>query len=53
MPPNRTHDTSLVGYHIKDLKTFGDILTSAVSAAFPNSGIKIPRSSCTTVDLEG
>lgn len=33
-----THDISRVGYHIEDLKTFGDILTDAAAAAFPNRG---------------
>lgn len=34
----RTHDISLVDYHVKDLETFGQTLTSAAAAAFPKDG---------------
>lgn len=34
----RTHDISRVEYHVEDLETFGDILTQAAVAAFPNKG---------------
>lgn len=34
----RTHDISCTEYHIRDVKTFGDILTEAAAAAFPNKG---------------
>lgn len=36
LPPNRTHDISHIGYHVKDLKAFGETLTDAAAAAFPN-----------------
>ena len=32
----RTHDISLVDYHVKDIKAFGEALTNAASAAFPS-----------------
>ena len=32
----RTHDISLIDYHINDLATFGRHLTEAANAAFPN-----------------
>ena len=35
-PETRTHDISFSNSHIKDLKTFGDYVTNAVAAAFPN-----------------
>ncbi|KAL8776403.1 MAG: hypothetical protein Q9203_003400 [Teloschistes exilis] len=35
---SRTHDTSRIPYHIKDLVTFGENLTKAAAAAFPNQG---------------
>ena len=31
----RTHDISLIDYHVKDLASFGDSLNDAASAAFP------------------
>ena len=31
----RTHDISQNGYHIKDLRTFGESLTGAAARAFP------------------
>src|SRR5450432_1451794 len=37
-PLDRTHDISHVGYHVRDLKTFGETLTNAAAAAFPNRG---------------
>ncbi|KAL2048673.1 hypothetical protein N7G274_000585 [Stereocaulon virgatum] len=33
---DRTHDISRINYHVKDLATFGEILTSAAAAAFPD-----------------
>lgn len=35
---SRTHDISRISYHIKDLETFGETLTRAAAAAFPNQG---------------
>ncbi|KAL9586255.1 MAG: hypothetical protein Q9212_001031 [Teloschistes hypoglaucus] len=35
---SRTHDISRISYHIKDLVTFGENLTKAAAAAFPNQG---------------
>ena len=34
-PLERTHDISQNGYHIKDLRTFGESLTNAAAGAFP------------------
>lgn len=34
---DRTHDISLINYHVKDLQSFGERITEAASAAFPNS----------------
>ena len=34
-PLERTHDISQTGYHIKDLRTFGEDLTNAAAGAFP------------------
>lgn len=34
---SRTHDISHVSYHIQDLETFGDIVSKAAAAAFPNT----------------
>ena len=34
-PLERTHDISQIGYHIKDLRTFGEDLTNATAGAFP------------------
>ncbi|KAL8723578.1 MAG: hypothetical protein Q9181_007252 [Wetmoreana brouardii] len=34
---SRTHDISCISYHIQDLETFGDIVTKAAAAAFPNA----------------
>lgn len=38
MSLDTTHDISLIDYHIKDLKTFCEILKKAISGAFPNKG---------------
>ena len=35
-PLCRTHDISQDGYHIKDLHTFGEVLTSTAAGAIPN-----------------
>lgn len=37
-PQPRTHDTSLIDYHVKDVKSFGETVTAAAAAAFPNRG---------------
>ena len=34
---DRTHDTSLLPFHVKDLATFGQTLTEAANAAFPTA----------------
>ncbi|KAL9629023.1 MAG: hypothetical protein Q9204_005515 [Flavoplaca sp. TL-2023a] len=34
---DRTHDISLIDYHIKDVETFGKVLNNAAAAAFPRS----------------
>ena len=34
---DRTHDISLINYHVKDLQSFGERVTEAAAAAFPNS----------------
>ncbi|KAL8791586.1 MAG: hypothetical protein Q9195_005850 [Heterodermia aff. obscurata] len=39
MPFDRTHDISNESYHVKDIKAFGEVLTSAAEAAFPNRGV--------------
>ena len=41
-PLERTHDVSSVNYHVRDLKTFGQTLTSATAAAFPNAFLNNP-----------
>lgn len=33
----RTHDISRTSYHIHDLESFGDVVTKAAVAAFPNN----------------
>ena len=38
MPVDRTHDISNAPYHVKDLRAFGEVLTNAGNAAFPNRG---------------
>lgn len=35
-PITRTHDTSLAEYHVKDVKKFGEAVSAAAAAAFPN-----------------
>ncbi len=35
---DRTHDISLIDYHVKDVETFGKVLNKAAAAAFPRSG---------------
>lgn len=35
---DRTHDISLIDYHVKDIETLGKILNHAAAAAFPKSG---------------
>ncbi|KAK0516424.1 hypothetical protein JMJ35_001027 [Cladonia borealis] len=34
-PVERTHDISQIGYHMKDLRAFGEDLTNAAAGAFP------------------
>ena len=34
-PLERTHDISKTGYHVKDLRSFGETLTNAAAGAFP------------------
>ncbi|KAL9014738.1 MAG: hypothetical protein Q9173_000617 [Seirophora scorigena] len=34
---SNTHDVSRTSYHLQDLETFGEIVTNAAAAAFPNS----------------
>lgn len=34
---DRTHDISLIDYHIRDVETFGKVLNNAAAAAFPRS----------------
>ena len=34
-PLERTHDISQIGYHMKDLRAFGEDLTNAAAGAFP------------------
>ena len=34
-PLERTHDISQTGYHMKDIRAFGEDLTNAVTGAFP------------------
>ena len=34
---DRSHDISLINYHVKDLQSFGERVAEAASAAFPNS----------------
>ena len=34
-PLERTHDISQIGYHMRDLRAFGEDLTNAVAGAFP------------------
>ena len=38
---DRTHDTSLIPFHVKDLATFGQTLTEAAAAAYPTTGISV------------
>ncbi|KAI4271297.1 MAG: hypothetical protein LQ337_006122 [Flavoplaca oasis] len=33
---DRTHDISLIDYHVKDVETFGKVLNNAAAAAFPS-----------------
>ena len=35
---DRTHDVSLVDYHVKDIEIFGKTLDRAAAAAFPRDG---------------
>ncbi|KAL8769009.1 MAG: hypothetical protein Q9209_004926 [Squamulea sp. 1 TL-2023] len=35
---DRTHDISLIDYHVKDVGTLGKVLNNAAAAAFPRSG---------------
>lgn len=35
-PLSRTHDISSVNFHVRDLETFGQTLSCATAAAFPN-----------------
>lgn len=35
-PLSRTHDISSVDFHMRDLETYGQIVTCATAAAFPN-----------------
>ena len=35
---DRTHDVSLVDYHVKDIETFGETLDRVAAAAFPRDG---------------
>ncbi|KAL8668875.1 MAG: hypothetical protein Q9168_006507 [Polycauliona sp. 1 TL-2023] len=35
---DRTHDISLIDYHVKDVETLGKVLNKAAAAAFPRSG---------------
>ena len=34
----RTHDIALIDHHVKNLETFGQVLTDAAVAAFPRDG---------------
>ena len=38
---DRTHDTSLLPFHVKDLATFGQTLTEAAAAAYPTTGTSV------------
>ncbi|KAI4257587.1 MAG: hypothetical protein L6R42_005559 [Xanthoria sp. 1 TBL-2021] len=38
MMKDRTHDISLIDYHVKDVETLGKVLNTAAAAAFPRSG---------------
>lgn len=38
MMKDRTHDISLIDYHVKDVETLGKVLNNAAAAAFPRSG---------------
>ena len=38
MMKDRTHDISLIDYHVKDVETWGKVLNDAAAAAFPRSG---------------
>lgn len=38
LPHPKTHDISLIDYHVKDVKEFGETVTAAAAAAFPNRG---------------
>ncbi|KAL8645746.1 MAG: hypothetical protein Q9226_007162 [Calogaya cf. arnoldii] len=35
---DRTHDISLIDYHVKDVESLGKVLNDAAAAAFPRSG---------------
>ncbi len=35
---DRTHDVSLVDYHVKDIETFAKTLDRVAAAAFPRDG---------------
>ena len=35
---DRTHDTSSLSFHVKDLANFGQTLTEAAAAAYPTTG---------------
>ncbi|KAL8853740.1 MAG: hypothetical protein Q9221_001383 [Calogaya cf. arnoldii] len=35
---DRTHDISLIDYHVKDVESLGKVLNNAAAAAFPRSG---------------
>lgn len=37
---DRTHDVSLINYHVKDLALFGDCLTEAANAVFPSKNCR-------------
>lgn len=37
-PLPRTHDISLIDYHVTDVKALGEAVTAAAAAAFPNGG---------------
>lgn len=38
MMKDRTHDISLIDYHVEDVETLGKVLNDAAAAAFPRSG---------------
>ncbi|KAL8992322.1 MAG: hypothetical protein Q9169_007189 [Polycauliona sp. 2 TL-2023] len=47
----RTHDTSLIDCHVKDVETLGTILNNAAAAAFPRRGLGTTRYSAVYVLL--